>query len=283
MKRLIAFSSALVFAAAAPAATLMPPSLINPAGSTTGQVIQSSGPTTPPVWGGVSVTTATGTLPITHGGTGATSAAAALTALGAAPLASPTLTGTPTAPTPALGDIVPSQIATSQAIYNTMASPPGIGSTLPNAGTFTTLKSLNSKVIAYHGAAQSIPNGVFTAITNWTLTLNQGSNFNATTGVYIVPATGVYTVSGSASFAAATSAIGARYYFIPQINGTSVRYAATVQQVSGSSITMTMNGTMKFALVGGDTITVGILQTSGATQSLDNDSGGTWVSITQDP
>jgi hypothetical protein len=40
----------------------------------------------------------TGTLPLTAGGTGATTAGAALTALGAAPLASPTFTGTLTAP-----------------------------------------------------------------------------------------------------------------------------------------------------------------------------------------
>jgi hypothetical protein len=40
----------------------------------------------------------TGTLPITNGGTGATTAAAGLTNLGAAPLASPTFTGSVTAP-----------------------------------------------------------------------------------------------------------------------------------------------------------------------------------------
>jgi hypothetical protein len=40
----------------------------------------------------------TGTLPLTAGGTGATTASAALTALGAAPIASPTFTGTLTAP-----------------------------------------------------------------------------------------------------------------------------------------------------------------------------------------
>ena len=40
----------------------------------------------------------TGALPLANGGTGATTAATALTALGAAPLASPIFTGTPTAP-----------------------------------------------------------------------------------------------------------------------------------------------------------------------------------------
>lgn len=44
------------------------------------------------------LTQSIGTLAITSGGTGATSAGAALTALGAAPLASPTFTGTITAP-----------------------------------------------------------------------------------------------------------------------------------------------------------------------------------------
>ena len=43
-------------------------------------------------------------LSVANGGTGAASAGAALTALGAAPLASPALTGTPTAPTPTGGD-----------------------------------------------------------------------------------------------------------------------------------------------------------------------------------
>ena len=42
--------------------------------------------------------------PIVAGGTGATTAAGALTALGAAPLASPVFTGDPQAPTPAVGD-----------------------------------------------------------------------------------------------------------------------------------------------------------------------------------
>ncbi len=45
----------------------------------------------------------TGTLPIANGGTNATTASAALTNLGAAPLASPTFTGTPSLPTGTTG------------------------------------------------------------------------------------------------------------------------------------------------------------------------------------
>jgi predicted aconitase with swiveling domain len=60
-----------------------------------------SGPLTGNVTGNVSGTAAnvTGTVAVGNGGTGATSASAALTNLGAAPLASPTFTGTVTAPT----------------------------------------------------------------------------------------------------------------------------------------------------------------------------------------
>jgi hypothetical protein len=45
-----------------------------------------------------------GVVSITNGGTGQTTAAAALTALGGAPIASPTFTGNPQAPTPTPGD-----------------------------------------------------------------------------------------------------------------------------------------------------------------------------------
>jgi hypothetical protein len=53
-----------------------------------------------PTFGAVSLTAdVTGTLPIGNGGTNATTAAAALTSLGAAPLASPVFTGAPSLPT----------------------------------------------------------------------------------------------------------------------------------------------------------------------------------------
>jgi hypothetical protein len=57
-------------------------------------------------------TTPTGVIPISSGGTGSTTAPAALAALGAAPLASPALTGTPTSPT-AAADTATTQIATT--------------------------------------------------------------------------------------------------------------------------------------------------------------------------
>ncbi|WP_175982544.1 hypothetical protein [Caballeronia zhejiangensis] len=81
MKRLL--TAALVaFTSLAFGATLNPVGLLNPAGSTAGQAIISTGASTAPVWGAPSVSAATGTLPIANGGTGATSAANARTNLG---------------------------------------------------------------------------------------------------------------------------------------------------------------------------------------------------------
>ncbi|NOV24152.1 hypothetical protein E5S69_11580 [Cupriavidus necator] len=91
MKRFLAALALLP--ALALAATTVPPSLINPAGSTTGQAILSTGPSGAPVWGAVSLGSITGTLPIANGGTGATSAANALSNLGGAALTGATFTG----------------------------------------------------------------------------------------------------------------------------------------------------------------------------------------------
>lgn len=72
----------LVFLTPVQSATLAPVQLINPAGSSAGQAIISTGPTSAPTWAPVPLSGITGTLAITNGGTGATSAAAARTNLG---------------------------------------------------------------------------------------------------------------------------------------------------------------------------------------------------------
>jgi hypothetical protein len=66
------------------------------------------------------VTNGAVTLPVTAGGTGSTTASAALTALGAAPLASPSFTGVPTVPTPATTDSS-TTIASTAFGYNMLA------------------------------------------------------------------------------------------------------------------------------------------------------------------
>lgn len=73
MKRILAGALAL-FSALTFGATLTPIQLLNPAGSTAGQVISSTGSSSAPVWGGVTLSAVTGTLAVNHGGTGVSSA-----------------------------------------------------------------------------------------------------------------------------------------------------------------------------------------------------------------
>lgn len=81
MKRLVATALA-AFTSLAFGATLTPISLLNPSGSTSGQVIASTGPSTAPAWTTVTLSGLPGTVAISNGGTGATSASAARTNLG---------------------------------------------------------------------------------------------------------------------------------------------------------------------------------------------------------
>lgn len=73
MKRILAAALSLISSIAF-SATLTPVQLINPAGSSAGQAIVSGGAATAPAWGNVSATTLTGVLPVTKGGTNASSA-----------------------------------------------------------------------------------------------------------------------------------------------------------------------------------------------------------------
>lgn len=129
MKKILACALALVSALSF-GATLNPISLLNPAGSTAGQVIMSAGPTGTPAW--QTITPAgIGGLKASNNLSDVASATAALTNLGGlsttlaastyatitnlnlkAPLASPTFTGTVTvAALTATGAITPSQTA----------------------------------------------------------------------------------------------------------------------------------------------------------------------------
>jgi hypothetical protein len=92
MKRFLS-AALLALTSLAFGATTTPVSLINPAGSTSGQAILSTGPSSAPAWGFVSLSGLSGTLPIANGGTGATTAAAARTNLAVMPLAGGTFTG----------------------------------------------------------------------------------------------------------------------------------------------------------------------------------------------
>ena len=73
MKRIL-LSLIAAFSSFAFGATNVPVQLLNPTGSTSGQAIVSTGSSTAPAWGNISIATLTGVLTVANGGTNASSA-----------------------------------------------------------------------------------------------------------------------------------------------------------------------------------------------------------------
>lgn len=98
------------------------------------------------------VTNGAATLPVSAGGTGSTTAASALAALGAAPLASPNLTGTPTAPTAAVGTNT-TQLATTASVQAEIANKRAWTSYTPTvtagSGTYTAISATGKYMVAF--------------------------------------------------------------------------------------------------------------------------------------
>ncbi|MDR5772069.1 MULTISPECIES: hypothetical protein [unclassified Caballeronia] len=214
MKRLFVLALA-AFTSVAFGATTIPPSLVSPAGSTAGQAIISNGPSIPPAWGTVTLGGVSGTLAIANGGTGATSAATALSNLGAAPLASPTFTGTPAAPTP--GVVANSTtLATTAWVRLLLASPPSWGNTtaapifattLSATGLITPSSTAGIKGTTTNDSAQAGSIGEFPTPTNLSaVSLTSGTAANVSSASLTA---GDYDVECTANFVpAATTTFG---------------------------------------------------------------------------
>jgi hypothetical protein len=140
MKRCFAYLLALMSAATF-AATTTPVSLLNPSGSTVGQAIISTGPSSAPVWGSVPLTGITGTLAVGNGGTGAST----LTAHGV-------LVGEGTAAVTAIGPGANGQMllgvtgsdpywGTNPAISGATIDNSPIGNVTASSGKFTTISA----------------------------------------------------------------------------------------------------------------------------------------------
>ncbi len=207
LKKLAGGALIALLSLSALATTLSPVSLLNPSGSTSGQAILSTGATTAPAWGSVSITALSGTLPIANGGTNATTASAALTSLGAAPSASPTLTGTPVAPTAAAATNT-TQLATTAFV---LANCTGVGQTFTTetgsrtSGT-TYTNSTGRPIVVYVAGVTTVAAGTLFATINGTANVATSSSPNISTGVglsVVIPAGATYSVTGASATIAA--------------------------------------------------------------------------------
>ncbi len=113
----------------------------------------------------VSASTLSGTLAIANGGTGSTTATGALSNLGAAPIASPTFTGTPTAPTASVGTNT-TQVATTAFVTNAITTS-GLPSQSGNSGKYLTTNGsaaswASSPGVPYSGATGAVNLGSYT-------------------------------------------------------------------------------------------------------------------------
>lgn len=118
MKRLLTGALALLLSVVASATTLNPIQLLNPAGSTSGQAIVSTGASTAPAWAGVNAVTLNG-----------------------ATFASPGAIGSTTPGAGSFTSLSASGAVTGTGFNNLFASPPNLGSTAPATGAFTALSA----------------------------------------------------------------------------------------------------------------------------------------------
>ena len=137
MKRLTTLLFGLALSLAAGAATLAPVQLLNPAGSTSGQAIISTGPSTAPGWASVAVSSLApiSANTVLGNATGSSAAPAAL----AVPSCSTSASALNW--TSASGFSCNTAVNAATLGGATFAAPGGIGGTTPGAGAFTTLSA----------------------------------------------------------------------------------------------------------------------------------------------
>lgn len=149
MKRILtAAIAALALASTAFGASFAPVQLLNPAGSTAGQAIVSTGPSSAPAWGSVSTAALTGIVPIANGGTGAATATAAQTNLGLGTAATYAV-GTSGATVPLLSTANTWTLAQTFTVRPTFNGATPVDSA--NVTTYTTGRLLNVQVFTSSG------------------------------------------------------------------------------------------------------------------------------------
>ncbi|CAB3731305.1 hypothetical protein [Paraburkholderia rhynchosiae] len=213
--------------------TLSPVQLLNPAGSTSGQVVLSNGPVTAPGWGNVGATSL------------AAQAANTVVANATASSASPTAFAMPSCSTSAsaldwtsgTGFTCNTSINAATLGGSTFASPGAIGSGTPGSGSFTTVVSSGAANFnSLTAGATSITGALTVSQTNGIVGTTTNNNANA-------GAIGEY-VPASATSVAITTAVST--------NITSISLTAGDWDVSGVMQVSPAGGT----IVGGESVSI---------------------------
>lgn len=122
--------------------------------------------------------------------------------------------------------------------------------------------------VAFTGSASStsVSNGNQTTLASWTEDLDQGSNFNNTTGIFTAPTTGVYAFSAAYSSNAAIVVTGgsAATLLFNKNNGASSWGIIWRAQVTGTYRVDFGGGGPAIALTAGDTVRLDLLNNSGS-------------------
>lgn len=317
MKRLFA-AALLALVSAAHAVTLSPVTLLNPVGSTAGQAIVSTGPTTAPSWSKVTATAlaaqAANTVVANVNGSSASPTAFAMPSCSSANSALQYTSGTGfncvtnsalttgtlaqfAATTSAqLAGVISDETGSGALVFGTGPAISGatittgtinntpIGSTTANTGAFTTLGASGNDALLYQTTnAQSIPSGTATTVTTWTKVFDRlNANFNASTGVFTAPATGMYLVSAGLNYTANTGAIGTLGGVFIVANGVTLIQGTYLRQTATTS-TMIANASVLVSLSAGQTVVIQAIQNTGGAVALTNSASGNYLSINRVP
>jgi hypothetical protein len=258
MKRFLLGALALIFSIVVSAATLVPVQLLNPAGSTSGQAIVSTGASTAPAWGFI--------------GASGIGSIAANTVLANA-------TGSSAAPTAFAMPSCSASGGTLQwtsgtgftCVSNAFASPPstGYGSTTPEPVAATTLSASGNDALMYqNSSAQSIPNATDTTVTGWTKVADRvNANFNSSTGVFTAPVTGYYQVLAQITFGPHAGSAGSNYQVIIVANGVVVAIGTYLESAAVTAATG-VNVSANVSLTAGQTIVIQAEQNTGSAVAL---------------
>jgi hypothetical protein len=282
MKKLLTGIFIAFYALIASATTLNPIQLLNPAGSSSGQAIVSTGTSTVPVWGGVGVNgiAAIAANTVLANATGSSASPTAF--------AMPSCTGATNALgyTSGTGIICNASINAATLGGATFASPSaaGYGSTTPEPVFATTLNASGNDALLYtNTSAQSIPNTTATTVTTWTKTFDRvNANLNASTGVFTAPVTGFYQVIGQITFSSAAGVVNSQFAASIVANGATVAIGSFWQESVSTVPVAVAFGAVVF-LTSGQTIVIQATQGSGSARTLTASAGLTYLSINRIP